>query len=262
MKKIILLFTVYCDITYSQIVTYNLESTIMKKYNRIGRIGILSYCSYNNNFCKVSRCNHQRYASKYNYTYLNPTPESDEFHLSKFLLHGTRYKTYSVIRYMSSFDWILWIDSDALFFNFDIPIEYWIAKLTRKKSDIFVAKDLPGYPFNAGVMLIKSTQWSKVFFKRAIDHIVNRSTQDSSQDQPVFFNFLRKNKYGEQNNIFILNQRNAFQAMIKMKELTKQSWIVHLTCCKRDQCNMQFYDSVCTKNCTKTNCFAKSVGIC
>ena len=262
--------TEYVDTKYSGVLRKNIQakynnvSVLPKNHtrHRMESIAILSYCSYNNDFCKVSRCNHKRYASAYNYTYLNPSSDSDEFHLSKFLLHGTRYKTYSILKYMSSFTWILWIDSDALFMNFDIPIEYWIARLNRKKSNIFIAKDIPGYPFNAGVMLIKSTEWTRDFFKRSINEIVKRSTRDSSQDQPVFFDFWKKNRNYERNNIFIFNQRNLFQAMIKMRELTEESWIVHLTCCKRDQCNMAYYDTICTENCTRTNCFSRSVGRC
>lgn len=225
-------------------------------------IAILSHCTYQNYFCYISRCNHERYASKYNYTYINPRVDSDEFHLSKFLLHGTRYKTYSIIRQLKLFRWILWIDSDALFVNLNLPIEHWISKAQKKNSNIIVARDIPGYPFNAGVMLVRSNWWTKNFFIRAIPEIIKRQITHSSQDQPVFFKFLKENKYNEQNKILILKQRSQFQAFIKMKEFSKASWIVHLTCCKGQQCDMTLYDSKCAANCTRSNCLAQSVGKC
>tara|TARA_B100001778_G_C18371428_1_gene530980 strand:+ start:228 stop:719 length:492 start_codon:yes stop_codon:yes gene_type:complete len=163
---------------------------------------------------------------------------------------------------MKRFKWILWIDSDALFINFQVSIEHWIHEAKRKDAKIIVARDLPGYPFNAGVMLIRSDKWSKHFFKRAIPEIIQRQVTHSSQDQPVFFEFLRKNQYDEKQKILIIQQRSRFQAFIKMRELSKISWIVHLTCCKQDQCDMSLYDNLCTANCTNFKCMAMSVGKC
>lgn len=240
----------------------NEKNNVSQQLKNPMNIAILSYCSYNNTFCDISRCNHQRYANKFNYTYINPNVDSDEYHLSTFLLHGTRYKTYSIIKHMKQFEWILWIDSDALFMNFEITIEDWIQKAQKKDANIVVARDIPGFPFNAGVMLIKSDTWSKQFFRRAVPEIIKRQIKDPKQDQPVFFNFLEKNQYDEKNKILILKQRNRFQAFIKMRELSAASWIVHLTCCKGQQCNLRLYDSKCTTTCTEQNCVAKSVGRC
>ena len=217
-------------------------------------IAILSHCTADRTSCSIARCNHERYASTFGYTYVAPRWDSDDWHAAHMLLHGTRFKTFSVLRNLKSYDFVLWIDSDALFLRFDIPIEHWISK--QGDADIFVAADIPGFPFPAGVMLIRNSRWSSDFFARAGRGIVQRPVRQASQDQPIFFDMLARDEFNESRRIKIFERRERFQAFEKLDEVTTFSWTVHMTCCS--VCDQSAYDARCyAHHCTRKPCRAK-----
>jgi len=64
-----------------------------------------------------------------------------------------------------NYDYILWIDADAIFINFNIKIEQFISRSLGR--DILIAEDMnPCCLINAGVILIKNTKWSQECFKQ------------------------------------------------------------------------------------------------
>jgi hypothetical protein len=64
-----------------------------------------------------------------------------------------------------NYDYILWIDADAIFINFNTKIEQFISRSLGR--DILIAEDMnPCCLINAGVILIKNTKWSQVLFKQ------------------------------------------------------------------------------------------------
>jgi len=84
-------------------------------------------------------------------------------------LHCTWYKILMINEYLNDnnnkYDYILWIDADAIIIDFNIKIEYFIKRSLGR--DILIAEDMnPCCLINAGVILIKNTDWSKECFKQ------------------------------------------------------------------------------------------------
>ena len=95
-------------------------------------VAILSYCSYSAPVCAVSDCNHQRYADEHGYAYVRPLYDSPKWHGARLMLHGTRYKLWSILEELPSYKWVLWIDADALFLRMEEPIGHWIKQATTR----------------------------------------------------------------------------------------------------------------------------------
>ena len=223
-------------------------------------VAILSYCSYSQPVCAVSDCNHQRYADHHGYAYVRPRYNSPKWHGARLMLHGTRYKLWSILEELPSYDWVLWIDADALFLRMDESIRQWVRYAENQGAHMLVARDKPGYPFNAGVMLIKNSTWSQRFFERSVDTVIRRPVTSSTQDQPAYFEFMRRNKEEEQTHIAIYADRPRLQAFVKLHEVTNLSWIVHLSCCT--DCDTLRFDPVCYKRaCVSPPC-AQTASVC
>ena len=107
------------------------------------------------------RCNHMAYAKAHGYEYISPQPGSSSWTASNSSLNGLRYKTFSILSRFDEYDVIVWIDHDAVFNNFNLSIDYWIEEKMHIEADILMAEDLPGYRFNAGLQIIKTTPWSQ-----------------------------------------------------------------------------------------------------
>jgi hypothetical protein len=48
---------------------------------------------------------------------------------------------FKIFECLQNYDFLLWIDIDAIFYNFNIPIEKWIKRLTSDE-DLLVSEDL------------------------------------------------------------------------------------------------------------------------
>ena len=81
------------------------------------------------------------------------------------MLNGLRCKTFSILSHFDEYEILVWIDHDAIFDNLDISVDYWLENKMRHDADIMRAADIPGFKFNAGVQIIKTTAWSKMFFR-------------------------------------------------------------------------------------------------
>ena len=90
------------------------------------------------------------------------------WHWSHLVLHGARFKLVMLMHYLSSFDYLLWIDIDAVFYNFDVRIETWIDTMRTHHASILLAEDIDGFVFNSGAMLVRSDAWSRAFLERSV----------------------------------------------------------------------------------------------
>ena len=167
---------------------------------------------------------------------------------------------------LDTYDYVLWIDVDAIFFNLSETIETWIeiankkAHLLHKKNEsqeflfnILVAKDKVRHPFNAGVMLIRSSLWSKMFYYSAFK-ILSASKRFRVYEQPVLY-YLRDVVEDAHKHMLIYENRKRFQAFTKMNEVmfgdsrdamtnfgeeddlgdsSSRSYIVHNTRCSKE----------------------------
>ena len=224
--------------------------TVSQGLNLVGQRRRIAILSYNNGraghklladpvLAEMVRCNHAVYARTHGYDYISPERNSTTWSASRFILNGLRYKTFSVLSNFDKYDVLVWIDHDAVFFNQDLSVDHWLDKVMSANSDILVAEDLPGYKFNAGLQVIKTTAWTRMFYESAIDEILKTSTDATYLEQPIFYR-LHDELEGAKQKIQIHTPRNDFQAFLKVKtDFKSTSWVVHGTFC--DNCDLGKY---------------------
>ncbi len=71
-------------------------------------------------------------------------------------------KLLAVQQHINDFDWVLWLDADAMILQQDTTLESIIAEHSNAKDIIF---SVDGSGLCAGIFLIKNTPWAKDFLK-------------------------------------------------------------------------------------------------
>ena len=108
-------------------------------------------------FAKLTVVNKQEYANKFGYTFINIT---NGFDLSR---APSWSKILFIKQYLHEYDYIFWMDSDAMFMRFDIRLEEFIHGY-EKYDFIFNRDNTWEYPkavrFNCGVFFIKNSEFS------------------------------------------------------------------------------------------------------
>ncbi|MDA9080169.1 hypothetical protein N9M16_01915 [Candidatus Dependentiae bacterium] len=206
------------------------KSVVILSYSNMlqGHILLKNETLYN-----MVRCNHQHYAKSHGYDYGSPAPKTGKWLASLFVLNGIRYKTFSILSYMDEYDVIVWIDHDAVFFNMELSVEYWL-DLMRPGAEILMAEDLPGYKFNTGLQVIKVSNWTKAFYSKAINGLLKTDTNAMYADQPILYK-LHDSVMDAKEKLQIHSPRNDFQAFLKVKsDFRNRSWVVHATQCNCD----------------------------
>jgi hypothetical protein len=123
-------------------------------YNPISNIAVVML--YTSNFsivCCFSEANVVSYCVKHRYTcyiYRDSMVHYDT--------HPTWNKPLVLMDNIKNHDYIMWIDSDAIFTNFDISIGDIIKK--HESKDLMLCNDIGGWKFNAGVQIWKNSEWS------------------------------------------------------------------------------------------------------
>lgn len=187
----------------------------------------------NTTLYSMVRCNHQTYAAMHGYDYHSPEPWSLEWNASRFVLNGLRYKTFAILNHFNKYEVLVWIDHDAVFSDMDLKIEYWL-QIMNPASDMMMSEDLPGYRFNAGLQIIKTTNWTRVFYTTAIDGLLKTDVNAGYVEQPILYK-LHDSLPGAKQKIHIYSPRSKFQAFLKVKDdFTGNSWVVHATQCGCD----------------------------
>jgi len=100
----------------------------------------------------------RQYAQRHGYevhVHSKPIPSPDSI-----LRMASWNKVLMAIRYLSSYDWIMWIDADALVMNLDVRVEDLVAA-AQPGQDLILTHDSRG--INAGVWLMRNSSWSHAF---------------------------------------------------------------------------------------------------
>jgi len=109
---------------------------------------------------QLSSENHSEYSYKHNYTYIKEIVENEDYPT----WHPTWIKIDVIRKYLPLFDYVVWIDADAVFTNQEISIE----SLLYDDTDLVIAKlefDQVGGQMwthtTTGFMVWKNSDWSK-----------------------------------------------------------------------------------------------------
>eukprot|EP01134_Creolimax_fragrantissima_P007190 CFRG7190T1 len=68
-------------------------------------------------------------------------------------------KVNAIPRHLQDHEWMMWIDSDAVFTNMNITLESIIEKASDK--EFLIADDPAGWMLNTGVMFFRNTEWTR-----------------------------------------------------------------------------------------------------
>ncbi|KAF9978163.1 hypothetical protein BGZ73_003544 [Actinomortierella ambigua] len=167
--------------------------------------------------------NKRTYCAKHGYDFVARGAEfaQEEFR-GRRLVWG---KISAVQKVLPHYDWLLWMDMDAVIANMDRKVEdlvnLAISKAGREVSFI-AARPVRDKIFNAGVFLIRNTEWSRAFLKE-----VQTRTEwfaKSSYEQHAMWDVLMEDKWREGAYIFDKDDHtmNTFPAYYEEKD-----FIVH-----------------------------------
>lgn len=103
--------------------------------------------------------NHLEYANKHGYSYIKKIVDDNNYQD----WHPTWIKIDVIKTYLKLFDYVVWIDADAVFYNQDITIEDLIEEnidLILPKLEIDRNSDIMWTHTTTGFMIWKNSQWS------------------------------------------------------------------------------------------------------
>lgn len=140
---------------------------------------IVSHFYGNASYLDYSISNHRAYAEKHGYAYwFSDAIISDEFSdpqtedpLRK---NGVYWQKIAAVRLHKLYEWIVWIDADAIFTNFEEPLEKTIQRYADNGTQLIISHDQPAHDWlmallgkncvNAGVFFVHNGEWSRKFF--------------------------------------------------------------------------------------------------
>lgn len=132
----------------------------------VGRIAIVSHSTLDIKYIDTAIDNHKRYAKKHGYDYIfrnnlitvkyvNPKRHSKVFQ------NGLYWQKIQAVKdaLESGYEWVLWIDPDALFTDFDTRIEDLLSQYRKNDEEFLIAHE--GFCFvNTGVFLVHQSAWA------------------------------------------------------------------------------------------------------
>ena len=129
-------------------------------------------------YCDFASVNHHEYANKHGYSYVKKIVDNEDYRDR----HPTWIKIDVLKTYLPIFDYLVWIDADAVFYNQDIKIE----DLIDEGIDLVVPKmeedRVSGNVWThttTGFMIWKNSQWS--------NKILNKLWEEPNQCRFEFF---------------------------------------------------------------------------
>lgn len=184
-------------------------------------------------YAEYSRLMNAMYAHKHNYTYI--AIEYDLVPVSMSVYYNKILAIMSALKDSRKFEYVLYLDSDAIITNFDYTIESIIERHLDK--DIIIASDENGT--NNGVLLFKNTAKSLEFLQRSFSNRSFFHTDTPEQNAMLFYlqNEYRKNTGLEKPSFFNAYLDGYKDQKGKSQVWNEQSFILHLMCLStKDRC--------------------------
>jgi len=138
-------------------------------------------------YCQHSIHNISTYCNKYNYAFIAyDTVFNEEVSMCW-------NKIAAILQNLHKYDFLVWIDADAIINNMDITIES-ILQMDPTK-ELYLCKDISvDYEcINSGVMIMKNTEWTEHLFRK----VWNSSIPHGHNDQNVIFLEIAKEMHPE-----------------------------------------------------------------
>jgi hypothetical protein len=106
-----------------------------------------------------SSLNHHEYSNKHGYSYIKEIVKDEDY----YEWHPTWIKINTLKKFLPLFDYVVWIDSDAVFVNQDVKIEEFISEdvdLSLPKMEIDLNTNNVWTHTSTGFMIWKNSEWS------------------------------------------------------------------------------------------------------
>lgn len=208
---------------------------------RTPRLGIVSYCDHLRTYAHV---NHQYYAEKHGYTYINDISPT----------HHTPFKNKieKLLKLMDLFDYVFWIDDDAFFLQYDKPLTDFITR--NKKYSLIYCKS----PVNegkwtylsSGNFFMKSNRKTREFLERCLTAELDDIRPDWNEteeglftngDQDIMVHLLKRDSAFSSPRFHIcLPYENFNTRPFHFKKKSNEHFLVHFTGNNKQQQALEF----------------------
>lgn len=146
-----------------------------------------------------------------------------------------------------SYEWILWLDCDALVLRPEVSVASMLESLNvTVKHDLIFTEDDPNNrriaPFNSGVFLMRNSSWAR----EELGHVLRLASQEDIRnhglwEQEAFRRLYVENAHNEQRRILVAPMRWKFNAFDRLAEVTADTVIWHRTACRtQPHCDEKF----------------------
>lgn len=122
----------------------------------------------------TAEVNQRFYCKKNGYSYIF----YDDIPIKSEIPHWN--KVTILLEHLSNYEWLVWIDSDAIFTNINQKLEEVIAKAPDK--DLLVCDDIGGWTLNTGVMFLRNCEWTRNIFTKlwCMEHVPHSKAAEQS----------------------------------------------------------------------------------
>lgn len=195
------------------ILKHNIEPQVQTKGSK--KIALMALATPNmREMTNVSYANHKHYAKKFDYSYFTYFDSMVDINFV------TWNKVFALKKHLQEYDYLIWIDADAIITNMNISIESIIEKQPNKS--LYVCDDIGGWRLNTGVMIWKNTEWSQNIIEKWTKMEKLKHNQGAEQQQLI--HLLRK----EDNNCSNWHVFNRHEFNTHPKEHKGGDFILHM----------------------------------
>ncbi|GBB93376.1 hypothetical protein RclHR1_02160002 [Rhizophagus clarus] len=151
----------------------------------------------------LSANNKREYAEMHGYAFISRSVEfAQNAYRDRKLVWG---KVDAIEKLLPYYEWIIWLDMDAIFVNKSLTVEHLLEMFEERvggkeefeKINMIVARPVGDRMINAGVFLIRNSDWAKDFLRRGIQARYDLSYADSLEQaamrDAIRHPFWRKN---------------------------------------------------------------------
>ncbi|KAI9483601.1 MAG: hypothetical protein EXX96DRAFT_499878 [Benjaminiella poitrasii] len=169
--------------------------------------------------------NKRDYADKHGYAFVARSKEFAQQAIRPDQRRTVWGKIDAIQKVLPKYEWVFWLDMDAVILNSDQSIEVLFDRLGVKENDIDFIIVRPGTDkmINAGVFLIKNTNWSFEFLKE-VQSRTEWYQQGPSYEQGAMWDVMRQPEYMNRT-LFLDRENHVFNTFPQFYE--DDDFIVH-----------------------------------